>query len=141
MSAADKRRNELLLKTRERVITHNKKVMEVVGQRASSHGNQKLVQLEQKVSAAEERRAEMQKKILDRVAAHNKKVMETRRPEQKKTQLEDRIAAAEERRQSLLQKNIDRVVDHNKRVMERRRTLSSEMHDSRKSLCMQLETK
>jgi hypothetical protein len=93
----------LLLKKSERVVTHNKKVMEVVGKRASSHGNSKLVQLEQKVSAAEERRAEMQKKRLDRVAAHNKKVAETRRPEeQKKLALEDRIAAAEERRQSLL---------------------------------------
>ena len=84
---------------------------------------------------------ENMRKKLDRVAAHNKKVQETRRPEQKKIMQEERIAAAEERRLSLLKKNIDRVVDHNKKVMERRRTLSSEMHDSRKSLCMQLETK
>jgi len=115
--------------------------MEVVGKRASSHGDQKLVQLEEKVSKAEERRMQQQRKVMDRVTAHNKKVMETRRPEQKKPMLEDRIAAAEERRQSLLQKNIDRVVDHNRKVMERKRNLSAEHQESRKSMCMQLETK
>ena len=100
--AADQRRAELFLKNKERVVNHNRKVMEVVGQRASSHGNNKLVQLEQKVSAAEERRNEQMRKILDRVAAHNKKVQETKRPEQKKPMPEEKLAAAEERRMSLL---------------------------------------
>lgn len=72
------RRTQLLIKNKERVANHNKKVMEVYGTRANSQGNAKLIQLEQKVSAAEERRLALLQKNLDRVATHNKKVMEQR---------------------------------------------------------------
>jgi len=45
-----------VLKNRERVVAHNKKVMEVKFIRSNSTGNQKLVQLEEKFTKAEERR-------------------------------------------------------------------------------------
>lgn len=95
------------------------------------------------MTAAEERRMEFLKKNLDRVSTHNKKVMEMKMRENpdKQATLDARVSAAEERRVQLIKKNLDRVADHNKKAMERRRTLSTEMHDTRKSLCLQLESK
>lgn len=86
---------------------------------------------------------EFLKKNLDRVSTHNKKVMElkTRETQDKQSILEAKVSAADERREQLIKKNLDRVADHNRKAMERRRNLSSEMHDSRKSLCLQLESK
>lgn len=119
--------------------------MEVFGTRASSAGNAKLVQLEQKVSAAEERRQAVLKKQLDRVTTHNKKVMEQRlarqSPEKKQSQLAAKLFTADERRCQIMQKTLDRVADHNRKAMEKRRTLSTEMHEGRKSLCLQIENK
>jgi len=62
-------------------------------------------------------------------------------PADKHSSILAKVSAAEERRGQLMQKQLERLADHNKKVMERRRTLSSEMHDSRKSLCLQIESK
>lgn len=84
-------------------------------------------------------------KQLERVTEHNKKVMEQRlqreSPEKKHSLLQAKGFAADERRCQIMQKNLDRVVSHNKKVMERRRNMSTEMHEGRKSLCLQLESK
>lgn len=86
----------------------------------------------------------MLKENLERVTSHNKKVMERKMresQEDKHSILAAKDSAAEERRINLLKKNLDRVAEHNQKVKERRRTLSTEMHDTRKSLCIQLESK
>ena len=76
---------------------------------------------------------------------HNRKVSELKQressEEKRQTALATKVANAEERRLQLVQMKLDRVANHNRKVAEIKRNLSAEKLDSRKSLCLQLESR
>lgn len=139
LTGAVERHSQLIFSMKERVATHNRKVMEVLGSRANSVGNEMKEKFEAKVAAAEERREQLQKKSLDRVVNHNKKVMELKKPEAPSaSSLSDKMQAAQERHDQLIKKNLERVAGHNRKVMERRIAVSVDTTEVRRQ---KLETK
>jgi len=141
ITGAVERHSQLIFSMKERVATHNRKVMEVLGSRANSAGNEKKEKFEAKVAAAEERREQLQKKSLDRVVNHNKKVMELKKPEAPAAapSLSDKLQANQERHDQLMKKNLERVAGHNRKVMERRIAVSVDTtEDKRQKLEIRL---